>query len=144
MTDDDSNGTPYRQDALYVTESTEVDEVMAYLRHCIENPIRVGDKIVWNFSTHEPDTEALEEVKDKHQDKFIVPYQVTGMWGFIFSLLPHEVREGEILVYHSDDEQYYAYRNFYRTTLEERQNQLRQDLSRRLESECSEVLEIHE
>lgn len=141
---DENNGTPYRQNALYVTESTSVDEVMAYLRHCVENPLEVGDKLVWNFSTHEPDTDALEEVKEKNQDKFVVPYQVTGMWGFMFGLIPDDVKDGDILVYHEDDGQYYAYRNFYRTTPVERQQQIREDLARRLESVSSEVLDVHE
>jgi len=137
-------GTPYREEALYVTEDTSVDEVVAYLRHCIENPIERGENIIWNFSTHEIDWDALD-IESKDQTRFIIPYQVTGTWGFIYQLLPEDIKSAELLVYHGDDETYYAYRNFYRTTGDERQDQVRQDLGRRLESsDVAEELGIHE
>lgn len=126
-------GTPYRKEALYMTEDTTVDEVVGYLRHCIENPIRDGENIIWNFSTHEVDYGAWD-IRDKDQTRFLMPYQVTGAWGFIFHLLPEEIRSAEILVYDPSEERYYAYRNLYRTTAHDRQDQLRQDLGRRLEA----------
>lgn len=139
-----NNGTPYREEALYVTEDTTVDQVVAYLRHCIENPVQQGDNIIWNFSTHEIDWSALD-IEDKNQNRFIIPYQVTGTWGFIYQLLPEDIKSAELLVYHANDETYYAYRNFYRTTGRDRQDQIRQDLGRRLEaSSVSEELGLHE
>lgn len=144
MNENDDKGTPYREEALYVTEDTTVDEITAYLRHCIENPIRQDDNVIWNFSTHEIDWDGLR-VSDKDQERFLIPYQVTGTWGFIYQLLPEEIKEAEILVYHTDDERYYAYRSFYRTTGRDRQDQIRQDLARRLEStDAAEVLGLHE
>lgn len=144
MTKNEDNGTPYRKEALYAADDTTVDEIVAYLRHCIENPIIIGDNVIWNFSTHEPDMDALQEVEEKREGKFLIPYQVTGMWGFISYLLPDEARESEILIYHADENEYHAYRNFFRTTAQNRQRQLQEDLSRRLEAECSEVLDLHE
>jgi len=129
----DNDGTPYREEALYVTEDTTVDQITAYLRHCIENPVRQGENVIWNFSTHEIDWPALD-VEGKDQSRFIIPYQVTGTWGFIYQLLPEDIRSAELLVYHADDQKYYAYRNFYRTTGSDRQDQIRQDLGRRLEA----------
>lgn len=127
----------YKRDALYMSDDTQVEEVIAYLRDVVENPILLGDDeetVVWNFSTHEFERMAVtEEIIDKDCDKFIVPYQVTGAWAFMFSLLPEDIRRSEILVYKSDKEEYYAFRNFYRTTTEERHSQLKQDLARRLE-----------
>lgn len=131
-----SNGTDYRSDALYVTEETTVDEIVDFLRRSIENPIIVGDEgdenVVWNFSTHEVDSSVLD-VQGKDCDRFIVPYQVTGTWGFMYSLLPEELKSAELLVYRGDAGEYYAYRNFYRTTPSERHEQVSQDLARRLE-----------
>lgn len=142
MTDND-NGTAYRKDALYVTEDTTVDEIADYLRTQVANPVVEGDNIIWNFSTHGIDWDALD-IEPKEQDRFMIPYQVTGTWGFMFQLLPEELKQAEILVYHTDDEAYYAYRNFYRTTPGERSDQIKSDLSRRLVSECGEVLDLHE
>jgi hypothetical protein len=128
----------YRSDMLYMTESTTSSEVVDFLTRCIENPVTIDDNIVWNFSTHTIKDEAIEEIGSKEQGKFIIPYQVTGAWGFMFSLLPQEIREAEILVYNSSDEEYKAYRSLYRTTPNERMSQIQQDLSRRLVRESGE------
>lgn len=134
----------YRNDALYVTEDTTIDEIVDFLRSSIENPIIIGENgenIVWNFSTHEVDRSILD-VEGKDCDRFIIPYQVTGTWGFMYQLLPEQLKSAELLVYRQDAGEYYAYRNFYRTTQNERQSGIRQDLARRLErTSIPEVME---
>lgn len=122
----------YRPDALYMTEDTSVDEVVDYLQECLENPIFSGDSVVWNFSTHPIQKEQLN-VEGKQEDHFVIPYQVTGPWGFMFSLLPDVVRRAETLVYKPDSEEYHAYKSLYRETTGERRDQISQDLARRLE-----------
>jgi hypothetical protein len=134
----------YREDMLYMTESTTSSEVVDFLRRCIENPVVIGDNIVWNFSTHKVKNEAIEEISSKEQGKFLIPYQVTGAWGFMFSLLPEEIRKAEILVYDPSDEEYKAYRSLYRTTANERVSQIQQDLSRRLVRESGEEIGLLE
>lgn len=148
--DDDSNEkdethrTPYRDDALYMTEHTPTRDVIEFLRRCIADPVEDGDMVVWNFSTHEMDEEALDALKEKEQDHFVIPYQVTGAWGFMFSLLPQEIREAEILVYDPKEGHYMAYRSLYRTTADERMEQIRQDLSRRMVAASGETLGLIE
>jgi hypothetical protein len=138
------NGSPYRDDALYISEDTTVDEIVDYMIACMENPVRVGDSIVWNYSTHEIDHQSIDEVKSKEQDRFIIPYQVTSIWAFMFQLLPEPMKNAESLVYDSDVQKYYAYRGLYRTTVNERQDQIRNELARRLESELGSEVGIHE
>lgn len=138
------NGTQYRQGALYMTESTTVDEVIDYLRDCIENPVMVGDTIIWNFSTHELDIGAVLTVDDKNQDRFVVPYQVTGAWAFMFTLLPEEIKNAETLVYKPDVGEYHAYRSLYRTTPQDRHDQIRNDLSRRMLNVSGRVLGLEQ
>ena len=142
--DQNEEGTPYRTEALYMTEDTSVSDVLDFMRSCIENPIEVEDKIVWNFSTHEIDSEALEGVAEKREDKFIIPYQVTGAWGFMFTVLPEEVRNAEILVYDTGAGDYKAYRSLYRTTAQARIDQMKDDLSRRVVNESGKQLGLVE
>lgn len=127
----------YRDEALYLTEDTTVQEIVDYLQAVIENPIFLGEdnqNVVWNFSTHEFKRMASEdEVVGKDCDRFIVPYQVTGGWAFMFTLLPEAIKEAEVLVYKPNEGEYFAYRNFYRTTSSGRHSQIQQDLARRLE-----------
>jgi len=136
--------TDYRDDMLYMREDTSTAEVIEFMRRCIENPIEAYGKVVWNFSTHEIDEEAIEGLQYKNKERFVIPYQVTGAWGFMFSVLPQEIREAEILVYDPAEEKYMAYRSLYRTTADERIEQVRQDLSRRMVSESGETLGLRE
>jgi len=140
MAEANSSTTAYRDDGLYMTEDTSVDEVIGFLRSCIENPIEVDGNIVWNFSTHEVNEEALEELSSKEQSRFVIPYQVTGAWGFMFNLLPEQIKDGETLVYDQTKGRYMAYRSLHRTTTDERINQVRQDLSRRMVDNSGEAL----
>jgi len=130
----------YRDDMLYMEEETSTGEVIEFMRRCIENPVTVDGKVVWNFSTHEIDPEAIAALRRKEQDRFVIPYQVTGAWGFMFTLLPEEIRDAEILIYDPADEEYMAYRSLHRTTAEDRMEQIRYDLSRRMVAESGDVL----
>jgi hypothetical protein len=134
----------YRDDMLYMKEDTTTAEVIDFMRRCIETPVVAHGKIVWNFSTHEIDEEAIKSLEDKEQDRFVIPYQVTGAWGYMFSLLPEEIRESEILVYDPSNERYMAYRSLYRTTADERIDQIRKDLSRRVVTESGDILGLLE
>lgn len=136
--------TPYRDDALYMTEDTSVGDVIEFLRRSIEDPIEDGDLVIWNFSTHEMDREAIDALKRKEQDHFVIPYQVTGAWGFMFNLLPEEIKDAEILVYDPKKGHYMAYRSLYRTTADDRMDQIRQDLSRRMVAASGETLGLIE
>lgn len=136
--------TPYRDDALYMTEDTSVGDVIEFLRRSIEDPIEDGDLVIWNFSTHEMDEDAVDALKRKEQDHFVIPYQVTGAWGFMFTLLPEEIKDAEILVYDPKKGHYMAYRSLYRTTADDRMDQIRQDLSRRMVAASGEVLGLIE
>lgn len=99
-----------RDDALFVRESTTVEELLEYVRNRIEEPVRFDGNTVWNLSSYEFDEEAFSS---KREDEFVVPFEVTGTWGVMFSLLPERVREAELLVYQDSQDEYIAYKNFY-------------------------------
>lgn len=141
---DENNNSTYRPNGLYVTESTTKEEVVDYVRDCIEHPYveQTADgetKVVWNFSSHSIDHDGLD-VAGKDQDRFVIPFQVPGTWGFIVTLLPEPIKSAELLVYRQEHGEYFAFKNFHRITPQEQRDQIRADLSRRMESVCGDVL----
>jgi hypothetical protein len=122
----------FADDALFISENTTTDEVKDFLRRRIEDPHEFEDAVVYDFNSYEVDAAALEEaVQGKlRQEKYLIPYQVTGTWGFMYHLLPESVKEAEVLVYHPQDEEYYAYQNFYPEVPSEVQDEFRHQLSR--------------
>ena len=119
--------TEYTEDGLYVTEDTAPEEILEFVRRRTENPLQVDGKIVWNYSTHEVSEENLN-ISDKNSDEFVIPFQVTGTWPVMFSLLPERIRQAEILVWRTDIGEYYAYKNFYRIIPDERRQQFKVSL----------------
>lgn len=105
----------WAEDALLIEDDTDVEELKAFLKRRTMNPIKIGETTVWNYNSHEVQKDALrkDEQYKLSEDKYIIPYQVTGIWGFMFHLLPDNIREAEVLVYHSSENSYRAYRNFY-------------------------------
>lgn len=132
-TDDRIGRGSFAQDALYIDSDTTPEEVKDFLRHRVENPIEIESEgvKVWNFSAHDVDLEALEyAAKNVLREKtFVIPFQVTGTWGAMFSLLPKELKEAEVLIYKPSENKYFAYRNFYAEIPEEVQDEFRYQLS---------------
>lgn len=65
--------------------------------------------------------EALEFATENklENDEYVIPFQVTGTWGFIVQLLPERLRRAEILVFKKQYGDYAAYSNMYRKMGEE-------------------------
>lgn len=126
-----------KENSLYIDSETETDDIMEFVRERTENPIRIDDTVIFNFSSYEIQDKTLRRaVRTKLQkDKYIIPFQVTGTWGYLYYLLPDNLKEAEILVYHPDKEDYFAYRNFYDETSIEREEEFRRSLSKILEME---------
>lgn len=130
----------YRDDNLYWSDETTLNEVERYLERCIKNPV-VTDQgcIVWNFSSYTVDREALD-LESKNHDKFLIPYQITGAWATMFCLLPDEVRNAERLVYEVDNEEYKAYKNVYRDCDRKMEKNIRSKLELDLEATKKEII----
>lgn len=122
----------FASDGLLISESTDAEEVKEFLRRRMDDPYTFDSAVVYDFNSHRIDSDALENaVEDKLRgEKYLIPYQVTGTWGFMYHLLPQSVKEAEILVYHPGDECYYAYQNFHTDIPSEVQNEFRHQLSR--------------
>jgi len=123
---------------LYVTEDTTEEELLEYVRECVEDPVvehtRQGKKIVWNFSSHDVVEEELN-LSAKHCHDFVIPFQVTSTWAMMFTLLPERIRNAENLVWKPSEDTYYAYNQFYRKLSDERRNEFKNNLSKVVDNE---------
>lgn len=130
-----SNGTKYEDDALKMTSETTVDEVQSFVRRRTQNPYIVGGKVIWNFSNHKPDMEALEFAANNklENDKYVIPFQVTGSWGFMVQFLPQQLQRSEILVYKQQYGDYAAYTNLAAKLTEEELQEWRREAASDLE-----------
>lgn len=110
-------GTPYADDGLRIDRHTDPEDVRDFVLRRVKGPLvfEVEGITVWNFSTHEPDMEALEEQLDGlRRKRYIIPYQVSGAWGYMQDLLPDPLRDVELLVYSVKDGTYKPFPNFRR------------------------------
>lgn len=136
-----SFGTAYADDALLVDESTTLDEVQEFIRGRVEDPCIIDGTVVWNFSSHNVDQDALEKAVDRklQKDVYVIPYQVTGTWSYMFTILPDHLQRAEVLVYKTSTGRYNAYKNFLREAPEEVHEDFKSDLARRVHEIAREV-----
>lgn len=121
---------------LWVESSTDADEIVRFMEERINDPYLdhdEGKNIVWNFSSYDLKEDELK-LGYREQDRFVVPYQVTSVWAFMFTLLPERVRNAEVLVWRDREERYIAYQQFYRDLSEERREQLKYALEQKAQS----------
>ena len=118
---------------LFVTEETTTEELLEYVRECVENPIRIqtrsGEKVIWNFSSYDVDEGGLN-LANKQHDEFVIPFQVTSTWAMMFVLLPERIRVAENLIWRPEKQEYYAYNQFYRDLPKEQQEEFRNHLAK--------------
>jgi hypothetical protein len=136
-----SFGTAYADDALLVDENTSLDEVQDFIRGRVSDPHIVDETVVWNFSSHNVDKTALVKAVDRklERDIYVIPYQVTGTWSYMFSILPEQLQRAEVLIYKTSSGRYNAYTNFLREAPEEVHDDFRSDLARRVHETTKEV-----
>lgn len=114
--DDDRIGREqFANDGLRVTHDTDIDEVKGFLRRRTEKAINYRGTIVWNYSSHSPDYDALEyAIEQKLENRrYVIPFQVGSTWATMYYLLPESLKQAEVLVYKPSSGQYRAYKNFY-------------------------------
>ena len=109
------HGTPNSDDGLRIVRTTDTQEVRDFVERRTKDPIEVDGVTVWNYSTHEPHmSELRRKAGALRRDRYIIPYQVPGAWGYMQDLLPEKLREAELLVYSKADGTYKAFPNLLR------------------------------
>lgn len=136
-------GTPDSDDGLRIERSTKPEDVRAYVERRTKSPLHFEDHgvTVWNYATHEPAVDALKrKAETLQQDRYIVPYQVPGAWGYMQDLLPDGLRNAELLVYSKREGRYKAFPNFRRLSSKRNNLRLKLELTRWM----NEDLEVEE
>lgn len=111
----DEHRTPYTDDMLRVEQGTGPEEIREFVRRRALNPLEVEGVTIWNFNNHEINMEALErDVKEFNRDEYVIPYQASGVWGYMVILFPKRLQEAEILAYQQDRGRYIPYPNYIR------------------------------
>lgn len=126
--------TPYADDALDVENGTQPEELQDFVERRALNPIKIEGLIVWNFNNHIVDEQALrEQSRNFLNDEFVIPYQASGAWGYMVTLLPTRIREAEILTYSQSRGRYNPYPNFIRHSEDATNENIRRRLTERLQ-----------
>lgn len=115
MAQNSDQRTPYRDDALRVGNGTKPPDIRDFLRRRTRNPQHVAGMAIWNYNNHELNYEALREQSDEFmRDRYMVPFQASGVWGYMVQLLPEEIAELEILTYDQESGEYTPFPNYQR------------------------------
>jgi hypothetical protein len=105
---------PLHDRHLQIEADTTTADVVEFLESRLQEPARVDDAVVYNFHNRDLDMEAVENSL-VFQGTYIVPYQVSGVWGFMQDVLPEEVATADLLTYQSGEPCYVAETNHYAT-----------------------------
>jgi len=85
-----NQGSQYTEDKINVSNGTQPQHIRDFVERRAKDPIIVEDKTVWNFNNHKPERDTLEEqVVQFYYDDFIIPFQASGAWAYMWHLLPH-------------------------------------------------------
>lgn len=85
---------------VWTEDGVPLSEILKFLSDRIKHPIRIGDKIVFDFSNHTPNKEMLEKcVRESDKKVFYIPFSFSPLWGTMYSLLPLAIRDGNALAY---------------------------------------------
>lgn len=111
----------YLDDVPEIDESTTADDLIEFTKNRARDPIEIDGVTIYNFNSHKPDYENLEEAIDGklERDTYVIPFQVSGPWRFMMHLFPQTIREAETLIYRENIQEYYAYHNFTRDVSDE-------------------------
>lgn len=121
----------YTEDSLMMKDSTTVDELTDFVRRRTRNPFIMNGKLIWNYSSYKVDSEALQSAVQTRLDgeRYVIPFQVTGVWGYMTHLIPDQISKGgKVLVYLEDKEKYIEYENLVNNIEEDEIEELKMNL----------------
>lgn len=104
----------YADDGLMIDDETEAEDLQEFVERRTRNPFVMDGTMVWNFSSHRTDPDALESAVEQklEGESYIIPFQVTGVWGYMTHIIPDSIaRNAQVLVYIEGDEEYVEYEN---------------------------------
>lgn len=114
----DENRTEYADDALRLRGGTTPEDIRSFVRRRMETPFTYRGVIVWDFNNHTLNEDALKETIDEglYRDEYVIPLQISGVWGYIVTLIPERIRTAELLGYSQDEGKYIPFPNYIRNS----------------------------
>jgi hypothetical protein len=103
---------PDHSRGLRIGTDTSVTDIVEFLERRLRTPAVLGNAVVYNFHNRSLDARALVNA-DLDGGTYVVPYQVSGVWGFMQEVLPTEAAEAPHLTYSPDSEDYTVYSNYH-------------------------------
>lgn len=126
----------YADDGLMIDDETTTGDLQGFVERRTRNPFVMDGTMVWNYSSHKTDPDALERAVENKLDSgsYMIPFQVTGVWGYMTHIIPDSIaRNAQVLVYIQSDEEYVEYENLIdsmgETDITEFKTELENDLS---------------
>lgn len=130
MDQDDAFSTSYADDALFLKDSTTIDDIHQWLAERLNDPLIIDGKIIWSFSKHTVDVEALEAiVGNLERDRYRIPYEVKEAWAYMSFVLPLYVREAGVLHYQPTYGGYKEFDNFFTMSNAPGRKEVREELA---------------
>lgn len=105
------------QTELYMDDETEAADVLDFVAERTENPAVFNDRdvVVFNYHNQPLVAHAIAEwAFDADPGVYVVPFQVSGVWGFIQRVLPVPIRNADVLAYRKGSDVYVDYTNWRR------------------------------
>lgn len=104
----------YADDGLMIDDETTTNDLQEFVERRTRNPFVMDGTMVWNYSSHKTDPDALQRAVENKLDgeSYMIPFQVTGVWGYMTHIIPDSIaRNAQVLVYIQSDEEYVEYEN---------------------------------
>lgn len=127
------------QREFVITSDTTYDEVVEFMEHRLKQSIEVNGSTIFNLSSYDVDEAALIDAIELKLDKevYVIPHQVTSTWGFMMTVLPERLKNADVLVYATDQNEYRAYDSFYRQMNGSQRAQQQMDFQTLVEEELA-------
>lgn len=126
--------SPYREDSLEITEGTTPEHIKDFVERRSKQPIDIGGKTIWNYNNHKVEQKNITmQLGNLMAETYFIPYQISGVWAVMFTMLPEEIRNAEILTWSSGQGRYVAFPNYYRRIDRVSNDELRNEIEEWLE-----------
>lgn len=132
----------FADDALVMNRQTTLGDIQGFIRDRTRSPRVIRDNnektIIWDYSPHEIDHEALEKA-NLHRSEYTIPFNIGSVWGLCMTLLPKRIQEAEILRYDVQEGVYVPYHSFNRDMTEGEVQDFRNSIEKIMKQSLSEV-----
>lgn len=102
---------------LQINQQTTPGDIEAFILSRLDRPAIVNGRVVYSFNNHAFVRDALTgATRNLAGDLYVIPFQLPGVWAYIESLLPDDLRGARHLVWSENDTSYREVPNWRHVT----------------------------